>query len=252
MNATLVFFAIAIVVAVTAAVLWVRSHKEETVFDYQKALLFQKGRFIRILDAGSHRLSRKHDFVVKIDTRPVLFAVPGQEILTRDKVSIKVTAGGAYAVVDAHKAFLSNISYAAAIYADTQAALRDVVQAHDLETLLGDRSELNAQLLAALQPKVPALGLELRDLAIRDIMLPAGLKKAFGGLLEAQKEAQVALEKARGEQAVLRSLANSSRLYAEHPTLLSARLVQTLDTGEHTVVFNANPDKPIAPPRRKK
>ncbi len=120
------------------------------------------------------------------------------------------------------------------------------VQSLDLEALLGDRREINAQLQSALSAKASAVGLDLREISIRDIMLPAALKKAFGGLLEAQKEAQVAVEKARGEQAVLRSLANSARLYAEHPTLVSARLLQALDTGAHTLVLNAGGDVPPA------
>lgn len=233
---------------------WAQSHKEDTVFDYQKALLFHRGRFARVLDAGTYRLSRKHDTVMKIDVRPVLYTLPGQEILTSDKISIKITAGGTYSVVDPRAAFSSGISYAATFYADAQTVLRDIVQVHDLESLLGDRTEINAALQAALSAKAATIGLEVKDFTIRDIMLPAGLKKAFGGLLEAQKEAQIALEKARGEQAVLRSLANSSRLYAEHPTLLSARLVQALDTGAHTLVFNADTGAeklPVIQPKRR-
>jgi regulator of protease activity HflC (stomatin/prohibitin superfamily) len=232
---------------------WLQTHKEDTIFDYQKALLFHRGRFTRVLDAGTYRLSRRHDTVITIDLRPVLYTLPGQEILTSDKISIKITAGGTYSVIDPQSAFTSGISYAATLYADAQTVLRDIVQVHDLEALLGDRTEINAALHAALSAKAAAIGLDVKDFTIRDIMLPAGLKKAFGGLLEAQKEAQVALEKARGEQAVLRSLANSSRLYAEHPTLLSARLIQALDTGAHTLVFNAEAgvDKmPMVQPKR--
>jgi hypothetical protein len=71
-------------------------------------------------------------------------------------------------------------------------------------------------------------------------MLPANLKRAFAGVLEAQKEAQRQLEKARGEQAVLRNLANSSAMYASNPMLLQARLVQVLDGGNNNVVFKTD------------
>ncbi len=246
-----IIIGILVVVAAVGVAVWSQFRREETIFDYQKGLLFNRGRFTRLLEAGTHRLSRRHDYVVKLDIRPTLYSVPGQEILTRDKISIKVTAGGAYLVADPHAAFSSGVSYAATLYAEAQQVLRDVIQAYDLETLLGDRSEINKGLQEGLGAKSAAIGLELKDFAIRDIMLPAGLKKAFGGLLEAQKEAQIALEKARGEQAVLRSLANSSRLFAEHPALLSARLVQALDTGAHTLVFNASSDTaPVVSPRR--
>jgi hypothetical protein len=83
-------------------------------------------------------------------------------------------------------------------------------------------------------------------LAVRDVMLPANLKKAYSGALEAQKEAQKNLEKARGEQAVLRSLANSSKLYEEHPSLLQARVIQALANGNNSIVFGADDKMSIA------
>ena len=248
-----IFAGSVLLAAIVGAIIWWQSHIEDTIFDYQKGLLFRRGRFIHLVEAGTHRLSRKHDFLVKIDLRPVLFSVPGQEILTKDKISIKLTAGGSYVVSDTHKAFMSGISYGAALYADAQSVVRDAIQAHDLEILLGDKTEINASMQAALKTKAATIGMDVNDFSIRDIMLPAGLKKAFGGLLEAQKEAQIAVEKARGEQAVLRNLANSSRLYAEHPTLLSARLVQALDKGAHTLVFNSDvSNPPLTPPNTPK
>ena len=251
MEAAIIAGVVVVIAIAAALVAWRKALKEDTVFEYQKGLLFHRGRFARLLDAGTHQLSRKHDHLVKMDMRPALYTVPGQEILTRDKISIKITAGGSYAISDPRTVFSSSTSYAAAFYAEAQQVLREVVQGFDLESLLGDRSEINTAMHQALEAKAATMGLDVKAFAIRDIMLPAGLKKALGGLLEAQKEAQIAVEKARGEQAVLRSLANSSRLYAEHPTLLSARLVQTLDTGAHTLVFNTAAEAPPPLPTRR-
>ena len=75
-------------------------------------------------------------------------------------------------------------------------------------------------------------------------MLPANLKKAFSGIIEAKKEAQTQLEKARGDQAVLRNLANAAGLYDANPQLLQARIIQTLANGNNTIVFGAN-EKPV-------
>lgn len=80
-------------------------------------------------------------------------------------------------------------------------------------------------------------------------MLPANLKKAFAGILEAKKEAQKQLEKARGEQAVLRNLANSSAMFDGNPMLLQARIIQSLSNGNNTVIFNA-PDNDIVVPKK--
>ena len=250
---TVAFVGFILLTIILGVTFWWRSKMEEIVYDYQKGILFHNGRFVRVVNAGIYRLARQQDYLVRIDIRPTLFTVPGQEVLTKDKISIKLTAGGNYAVTDTHVDFSSGVSYVATLYAEAQSAIRDVVQAYELENLLGDRTEINAALHKAVQTKATAIGLDLRDFSIRDIMLPAGLKKAFGGILEAQKEAQISIEKARGEQAVLRSLANSSRLYSEHPTLLSARLIQALDRGAHTLVFNSDPAKTaIVSPRSSK
>ncbi len=127
METTLAVLGLIVVTAavvLAAAAAWKQLRKEETIFDYQKGLLFHKGRFARLLDAGTYELSRKHDHVIKMDTRPVLFTVPGQEILTRDRISVKVTVGGTYAIADPHTAFSGAMSYNATLYADAQGAWR--------------------------------------------------------------------------------------------------------------------------------
>jgi regulator of protease activity HflC (stomatin/prohibitin superfamily) len=121
-----------------------------------------------------------------------------------------------------------------------QLALREVVAELTLDDLMAARKTLDAEVLKRATEKVTSIGLALKDLAIRDIILPASLKKSLSGVIEAQKDTLKNLEKVRGEHAVLRSLANAASLYKDNPALLNARLIQTLEQGGNTIVFGAD------------
>ena len=114
------------------------------------------------------------------------------------------------------------------------------VKQRRLDQLLEKKSALDAKLFEKMLVAAEDLGVTMATLAIRDVMLPANLKRAFAGALEAQKDAQRQLEVARGEQAVLRSLANSAKLYESNPSLLQARVIQALSNGNNSIVFGAD------------
>lgn len=233
------FLVFLIILAIAAYVTYLLID-QVTIFDYQKGLLYRDGSFIKILEAGQYYFFAPRTEVDIYDTRRVLLTIPGQEILTKDKVNLKISLTGHYEVTDPVKAKSASQYYVSELYNDAQILLRDAVAAVTLEELLENRSRIDTQLLSEAKDKAATLGLELSALAIRDIMLPANLKRAFAGVLEAQKEAQKQLEVARGEQAVLRSLANSAKMYDGNPSLLQARLIQNLSEGNNTITFHAN------------
>lgn len=210
------------------------------VFDYQKAMLYKKGALTKMLGTGKHYYFKNNAVIKVVDIRKSLINLAGQEILTKDNVSVKITLAGFYNVSDPLKAIQSSVDYTAELYSVAQLALRNLVASVTIDQLLEKKGEIDAQLLADIAEKASAFGLTVSMLAVKDIMLPTNLKKAFSGILEAQKEAQRQLEKARGEQAVLRNLANSSTMYDSNPMLLQARLIQSLSTGNNSIVFNAD------------
>ena len=210
------------------------------IYEFQKGLLYRHGAFKQVLGAGKHYYLKRSSSIEVIDVRKTMFTLPGQEILTRDNISLKVSLTGFYEITDPVLARHSSTNYVVELYNQAQIILRDLIGALTFEEVLEKKIEIDAQLLATTTEMAKALGLTVTTLAIRDIMLPANLKKAFSGVLEAQKEAQRQLEKARGEQAVLRSLANGSQMYEANPMLLQARLVQALSSGENSIVFNAD------------
>ena len=97
-----------------------------------------------------------------------------------------------------------------------------------VEALLGTRLNLGPRLLARVQPDAAKLGITVHAAEVKDLMFPAELKRAFADVLKAKQEGQAALERARGESAALRNLANAARLLDGNPALQNLRLLQTL------------------------
>jgi hypothetical protein len=116
--------------------------------------------------------------------------------------------------------------------------LRELVGGEEIDALLEQRVELGRRLLAATAPRVKEFGLELRALEIKDIMFPGPLKRTFARAVEARKEGLAAIERARGESAALRNLANAARVVEGNPALLHLRLLQEIGTASgHTIVL---------------
>jgi regulator of protease activity HflC (stomatin/prohibitin superfamily) len=211
-----------------------------TVYEYQRAILYRNGSVAVVWNQGRHRYFKPHSNVQVVDLRKSLLALPGQEVLTKDNVNLKLSLVGFYEIADPVSALHRSQSYTSEFYSVAQLALRDLVGQYTLDDLLEKKSELDAKLLSTASDGALPLGLKVSQLAIKDVMLPSNLKRAYSAVLEAKKEAQRQLEQARGEQAVLRSLANSAGLFEGNPALLQARVFQALSSGNNTIVFGAD------------
>jgi regulator of protease activity HflC (stomatin/prohibitin superfamily) len=220
-----------------------------TIYEYQQGLLYRNGRFGKLLWAGRYSTFKGSGTKIEVvDTRKMILTVGGQELLTKDKISIKVSVAGFYQVVDALQAKqASKEPVREVLHLVVQVALRELVGSLTLEELVEQKPVVNERLLAQVAESAAAFGLKVSDLAVRDIMMPANLKKAFSAVFEAKREAERLLEQARGEQAVLRNLTNAATLYQNHPMLYQARLIQTLAAGGNSLVLNGKDDSPHSP-----
>jgi regulator of protease activity HflC (stomatin/prohibitin superfamily) len=214
----------AIVVAVAVRALVSRA----VVQEYERGLLYHSGRYVRTLEPGGSWILRPRSRVEHIDMRRRQLAVAGQEVLTADNVGLKLSMAAAYEVADPALATHSVEDYAAALYTAIQLAVRDAVAATEAEALLGRRDAIGTATSEAVAPQAEAIGLTLLSLDVRDVMFPGDLKRVFGEVVRARKEGQAALERARGETAALRNLANAARLVNDHPGLMGLRILQTL------------------------
>jgi regulator of protease activity HflC (stomatin/prohibitin superfamily) len=156
--------------------------------------------------------------------------VGSQEILTSDSVQLRLSGVVAFRVVDPPRALHEVESYEQELYVATQLALRTAVGEATVEELLEQRLDLSERLTQLVSERAPALGIEIFEVDVRDVMLPGDLKAAFGEVPRARAEGRAALERARGESAALRNLANAARLVDANPALMNLRLLQAIAT----------------------
>jgi regulator of protease activity HflC (stomatin/prohibitin superfamily) len=239
---------VAAVVAVLAALLVVRSEVASvTVFEFERGLRFRRGRFAGVVPPGLYWYMRRFTRIQKVDARPTHVTVPGQEVLSADGVAVKASVSAIYQVADPERAILGTDNFQTAVYSEVQLALRTAISSLPVEELLEKRADLSAQLKAAAAGNLKVLGVDLLDAAIRDITFPGELKKIFSQVVKARQEGLAALEKARGETAALRNLANAAQLVERNPQLMQLRLLQVLSQqpGNTVVLGVQSPGTPI-------
>ena len=196
--------------------------------DHEAALHFQHGRFVNVLPAGKHRLWSAGHEVKRVDTRAQMVMVQGQELLTADQVAVKVSAIATFRVADALVMHRASNDPAGTLYVEIQLALRQIVGSETAEAFLDQKASRGAPLLELVSRRASALGLKVDRIDIRDVMLPAELKRSYMSALQQRQEAQASLEKARSETAALRTLANAAKLMRDNPEILQLRYLQTL------------------------
>lgn len=196
-------------------------------------LLYQRGKFVEVLRAGEHvRWGRKFTLGVA-DLRKTSLLVAGQEVLTSDNIGIKTSLLVTYQVTDPAKAAHETQNWQGDLYNATQVALRAIVGSVAMEALLGQRLDVGAQLFVRVKADAEKIGINVLTIEVKDVMLPNDLKRAFADVLKAKQEGQAALERARGESASLRNLANAARVLEGNPALQNLRLMQSLTAAQN-------------------
>lgn len=239
---------IALVVGVAAAVFafWLSTTRGKvTIFDWQTAVLYHNGVFKRMLEPGKHRFfTPPHSWIV-FDRRPQFLTVPGQEVLSRDALGLKITLVAEYQIEDAAKlmrafALTSQGEVANAIYPLIQLPIREAAATYTLDELLQTRDALPELVRAASAERLAAAGIKLIKVAVRDIMIAKELRDAYAANAIAQKTAAATLERARGEVASMRALANAARMTHGNPELMQLRALQAMQMseGRHTVILD--------------
>ncbi|MDQ7785812.1 MAG: slipin family protein [Desulfomonilaceae bacterium] len=235
----LLIYLIALAIVVGAVVLSVkRTISIVTVWEYQRGLRYYKGRYQRLLEPGQYWIWKYSTHIERVDMRPRQMIVSGQEVLSADAIALKVSIVAVYQVIDAVAAVNKIENYSDSLYALIQLALREVVGSKPIDDLLENRNSLNTTLMGQCGTSAEEFGLKLLSVSVRDIMFPGDLKNVFAQPVKARKEGEAALEKARGETAALRNLANAAKLMDKNPALLQLRALQTMEkSGGNTIVM---------------
>lgn len=224
--------AIGLMLAILAVIKLAHFRQAFLVPEGYAGLLYHKGRFVDVLRAGRHiRWGRFYTLDAQ-DVRKASLLVAGQDVLTADNVGLKLSLLVTYQMSDPVKAAHETQNWQGDTYNAAQLALRAVVNGIAVEALLNQRLEIGAQLLARVQPEAAKFGINVLAVEVKDVMFPADLKRAFADVLKAKQEGQAALERARGESAALRNLANAARVLEGNPALMNLRLMQSLSAAQ--------------------
>lgn len=194
-------------------------------------LLIVDGELAQVLQPGLHAFW-KYQRALKIelvDRRVQAMEVAGQEILTRDKVSLRVNLTALWQVLDAVKARSTLTNFVEFLYKELQFALREAVGARTLDELLGDKGAFDREIGDVVRPKIEEHGLAVQAVGVKDVILPGEMKTILNQVVEAEKVAQANLIRRREETAATRSLLNTARLMDENPTLLRMKELETLE-----------------------
>lgn len=201
------------------------------VAEYQKARLYFDQKLVRILDAGTYyfwKTSTKVD-VSFVDTRLTQMNITGQEILTADKVSLRINFVCNYRVTDYVKILTEIDDFAEQMHVAAQLALREYVGRHKLDEILENKDQMSEYVFAKLKAKEKELFVEITDAGVKDIILPGEIRQIMNTVLVAEKRAQANVITRREEVASTRSLLNTAKLMDENQTLYKLKELEYVE-----------------------
>ena len=213
------------------------------VQQYEEGVLFRLGRVVGLKKPGLVRIVPIIDVLRRVSLRIVTMPIQSQGIITRDNVSVDVSAVAYYRVVDATKALVAIENVAAAINQIAQTTLRKVVGQHTLDETLAETDRINVSIREILDVQTEDWGVIVTLVELKDIQLPESMKRAMARQAEAEREKRAKIIAAEGESLAAAALGEASDIMMAHPVALQLRNLQSLvEIGvdkNTTVVFPA-------------
>ncbi len=235
-------FLVVVVVIVMVALL-VLALSVRIVQQYQQGVLFRLGRVKEVKQPGLTLIVPVVDSLRKVSLRIVTMPIQSQGIITRDNVSVDVSAVAYYRVVDARKAVVAIENVASAINQIAQTTLRKVVGQHTLDETLAETDRINVNIREILDVQTEDWGVLVTLVELKDIQLPESMKRAMARQAEAEREKRAKIIAAEGESLAAAALGEASDIMMAHPLALQLRNLQSLvEIGvdkNTTVVFPA-------------
>ncbi|MEM7428862.1 MAG: slipin family protein [Pseudomonadota bacterium] len=197
----------------------------------QKGLLYVENVFERVLEPGAYvfwNVGRSVQ-VKLVDMRTHALDVAGQEVLTRDRVSIRVNLAATYRVTDPVKAVGEVKDFAEALYRALQHAFRQSLGAKTLDQILADKVTVDAQAAKTVRQDMAKIGVEVGEIAVKDIILPGEMRDILNQVVEAEKAAEANVIRRREETSATRALLNTAKVMAENPVMLRLKELEALE-----------------------
>lgn len=201
------------------------------IAQHEVGLLFLDGELVEELKPGRHAfwLVGRTVRVQKIDTRPTPVEISAQEILTKDRVSVRLTLTAFLKMTEAQTAALATPNYVEHVYKLVQFAVREAVARRTLDEVLNDRESVDGEIVGHVRSVLGDIGVAVTELGIKDVILPGDMRELINKVVEAEKVAQANIIRRREETAATRSLLNTARLMDDNPTLLRLKELEALE-----------------------
>ncbi len=209
---------------------------KEFLQDYNVAednvgVLFRNGQYIETLPSGRYVFWKdiENVSIFQVSMAETSLDITGQEIMTADKVTLRLNAIVTYNVIDAQKSVRATKDVNQALYREAQLALRAVIGSRQLEELLAEKDSVADELKEMIAKRSDVFGLKIVSLGIRDVILPGEMKDLLNKVTEAKKAAEANLISRREETAAMRSQANTAKLLEDNPVLMRLRELEILE-----------------------
>src|SRR2546428_4093582 len=225
MDPTITFIVIGVVVLILLMLLF---SAVRVVQQYERGIIFVLGRLIGAKGPGIFLVPPFITRMIKVDLRIVTLTVPPQEVITRDNVTIKVTAVIYFYVVDPAHAVVNVMNFIQATTQIGQTTLRNVLGQSELDELLAQRDKINRELQAIIDETTERWGVKVTAVEIKDIELPVTMQRAMAKQAEAEREKRAKVIHAEGELQASAQLAQAAQMIGSQPATLQLRYLQTL------------------------
>jgi regulator of protease activity HflC (stomatin/prohibitin superfamily) len=196
--------------------------------EYQRAVIFRLGRMVAARGPGIIYVIPLIEKMIRVDLRTVTMDIPPQDVITRDNVSVKVSAVLYFRVLDPNRAIREVENYLFATSQLAQVTLRSVCGQGELDELLAERDKINARIQTILDAQTDPWGIKVVLVELKQIDLPQEMQRAMAKQAEAERERRAKVIHAEGEFQASQKLADAAEIIAKHPMALHLRFLQSL------------------------
>jgi regulator of protease activity HflC (stomatin/prohibitin superfamily) len=196
--------------------------------EYERGVIFRLGRLVASRGPGIIYVIPLIEKMQRVELRTVTMDVPPQDVITRDNVSVKVSAVLYFRVVDPNRAVVEVVDYLFATSQLAQTTLRSVCGQAELDELLAEREKINTHLQEILDQQTDPWGIKVVTVEVKHIDLPQEMQRAMAAQAEAERERRAKVINAEGEFQAAQKLADASAVIGQHPMALQLRFLQTL------------------------
>jgi regulator of protease activity HflC (stomatin/prohibitin superfamily) len=218
-------------IGITAGVvvaLLILANAVKIVQEYERGVIFRLGRLQGAKGPGLFVIIPIIDRMVRIDLRIITLDVPSQEIITRDNVTVRVNAVCYFRVFEPCDAVVKAEHYGLATHLKAQTTLRSVLGQHELDELLAERDQINAQLQRIIDDETNVWGVKVTAVEVKDVELPENMQRAIARQAEAERERRAKVIHAEGEFQAAHRLADAAKVISPYPAAIQLRFLETL------------------------